>query len=42
MGGKIERGLKSPLLDDIQLYRVLKLRGRYIGISGMSVAELIN
>jgi hypothetical protein len=42
MGGKIERVLKIPLLDNIQLYRVLKLCGRYIGTSGMRVAELIN
>jgi hypothetical protein len=34
MSGKIERGLKSPVLDNIQLYRVLKLGGRYISISG--------
>lgn len=34
MSGKIERGLKIPVLDNIQLYPVLKLGGRYIGMSG--------
>jgi hypothetical protein len=34
MSGKIERGLKILLLDNIQVYQVLKLGGGYISISG--------